>query len=89
MSEEEVISNMMTKLLNIGVTYLEYYCEFTDEYVLSEDEIKSIDDEEDRERATEIKNTSDFLKKANEFIKEYKKEKNIDNKQEESEEESI
>ena len=33
MSEEEMIVNIMTKLLNIADTYLGYYCENFDEYV--------------------------------------------------------
>lgn len=89
MSEEEMIVNIMTKLLNIADTYLGYYCENFDEYVLSEEDIEEIEDEEEKEKAIDLKETDDFLKRANEFIKEYKKEKNINNEQEENEEESI
>ena len=58
-------------------------------YDLSEEDIEEIEDEEEKERAIDLKETDDFLKRANEFIKEYKKEKNINNEQEENEEESI
>lgn len=91
LSEEKIIVDLMTKLLNISNNYLELYCENFDEYVLSEEEIKNIDDEEERKRAIELKETDTFLKKVSNFIKEYKKEKNLDRQdnQIENEEESI
>lgn len=90
-SEEKIIVDIMTKLLNISNSYLEFYCENFDEYVLSEEDIKNIEDEEERERAIELKETDTFLKKVSKFIKEYKTEKNLDiqDKQIENEEESI
>lgn len=83
MSKEEEMIAIMEKLLNITDSYVDSYCETYDEYVLNDDEIAEIEDEEERERAKDLKETDNFLKKVATYIKEYKEE-NL--KQEEVEE---
>jgi len=72
-NEEEMIV-VMEKLLNIADTYLECYCENFDEYVLKNEEIEHIDNQEEKERARNLKETDDFLRKVELYIKEYKEE---------------
>lgn len=87
MNEDEKIVQIMTRLLEISNTYLDCYCEIYDEYVLSDKEIEEIEDEDERERAKDLKETDDFLKKAATFIEEYKKSINKENVEIEEEEE--
>lgn len=89
MKEEEAIANIMTKLLDIANTYLKSYCEIYDDYALSDEGLEQLNDEVEKKIAIDLKEKKDFLKNADEFIKEYKKEKNIDVQTEEEEEESI
>lgn len=72
MSEEEQVAVVIEKLLDIANSYVDSYCDTYDEYVLDDNEIEEIEDEEDRERARELKETDDFLKKAATFLEEYK-----------------
>lgn len=84
MSKEEEMIAIMEKLLNITNSYVDSYCETYDEYVLNDDEIAEIEDEEERERAKDLKETDNFLKKVATYIEEYNKEHS---KQAEEEEE--
>lgn len=73
MSEEEQVSAVIEKLLNIANSYLDSYCDIYDEYVLDDEEIEKIEDEDERDRAKDLKETDDFLKKAATFLEEYNK----------------
>ncbi len=82
MNKNEKILEMMTELLGIADMYLTSYCEITDEYVLSDEEIKEIEDEEEKEKAIDLKEADDFLKEAAIFIEEYKKQVNLGSEEE-------
>jgi len=83
MSKEEEMIAIMEKLLNITNSYVDSYCETYDEYVLNEDEIAEIEDEEERERAKDLKETDDFLMKVAIYIEEYNKEHSKQSEEEE------
>lgn len=72
MNREEELIFIMEKVLDIANSYVDTYCEFCNEYVLADDEIEEIEDEEEKERAKDLKETDDFLKKAATFFEEYK-----------------
>lgn len=53
--------------------YFSSWCEFTDTYVLSQDEIDQLDDESEVEQAQEMRNYEDTLKKAFSILEKYMK----------------
>lgn len=72
MNEKEKIIEVIDKLLQISNCYMECYCETYDEWVQSDDDIKRIEDEEDRDKAIELKENSDYLYYAAEFLENFK-----------------
>lgn len=77
---------IIEELLDIANYYMNAYCESNDENVLSEDEIEQIEDEDEKKRATELKQADDFVKMTSKLIKEYNEKKYADKKSEEQEE---
>ena len=76
---------MLTKLLEITNSYVDDYCETHDEYVLSDEEINDIEDEEERDRAIDLKETDDFLEEVATYIEECSKDIKKENLEEEEE----
>lgn len=82
---EEKLLQMLTKLLEITNSYVDDYCETHDEYVLSDEEINDIEDEEERDRAIDLKETDDFLEEVATYIEECSKDIKKENLEEEEE----
>lgn len=78
MIENRKVIEILEKLLDISNSLLNDYCDVYDEYVLSNEEIEMKEDEEERERAIDLKETNDFLYEVGAFIQEYKNEYKIE-----------
>lgn len=59
----------LKRLLDIANNYFDDYCENFDEYVLNDNEIKEIEDEEEKEKAINLKETNDFLNEIAKILK--------------------
>lgn len=69
MNKEEL--EILQETLKNADSYFTYYCEVTDRYVYSQDEIDKIEDEDERNEAQENKDYNDLLEKAQNIINKY------------------
>lgn len=73
MNEDEKISFIIEKLLNISNLYFNSYCEVHNKYILDNEEIENLEDDEEKIIAKELKEVDNFLEEAGTFLEEYKK----------------
>lgn len=71
MNKDEL--EILRKTLMLADRYFTEYCEFTDTYIPSPEDIEQMDDEDEKEQAQELLDYDTILRKAQEIIEKYNK----------------